>query len=93
MHVVLLLERLVPVLIAHALAHRIRAVEKLHKAHTAFDQPSRQHAVAREAGLELVRIVHASDPGPVRFPKHFIPFDTERFGDSCCRKLPQQSSR
>ena len=59
MHVVLLLERLVPVPIAHAFAHRIRAVEELHEAHAAFDEPPRQHAVAREAGLEFVRIVHA----------------------------------
>ncbi len=37
-----LLECLVPVPVPHALAHRVGAVEKLHKAYAALDQAPRQ---------------------------------------------------
>ena len=48
--VVLRLERLVPVPVADAFAHRVGAVEELHEADAAFDQPPGEQAVAREAG-------------------------------------------
>ena len=59
MHVVLRLERLVPVPIADTFAHRIRAIEELHEPHAALDEPSREYTVAREAGFQLIAVVHA----------------------------------
>ena len=51
--VVLLLERLVAVPVADALAHRVGAVEELHEPHAPLEQPPGQQAVAGEAGLAL----------------------------------------
>ncbi len=59
MHVVLCLERLVAVPVSDAFAHRVRAVEKLHEAHAAFDESPREHAIAREAGFQFVAVIHA----------------------------------
>ena len=59
MHAVLFLKRLVPVPVAHALAHGIGAVEELHKAHSALDEAACEEAVPSKAGLELVAVVHA----------------------------------
>ena len=59
MDVVIVFELLVAVPIADALAHRVGAVEKLHEADAAFEQPAGQQAVAREAGLIRVRVVGA----------------------------------
>ena len=57
--VVLRLERLVAVPVADALAHRVGAVEELHEAHAALEQPPGEQAVAGEAGLDLVGVVGA----------------------------------
>ena len=57
--VVLRLERLVAVPVADAFAHRVGAVEQLHEAHAAFEQPPGEQAVAGEAGLDRVRVVGA----------------------------------
>ena len=49
---VLLDEGLVAVPVSHPLPHRIGAIEELHEAHPALQQPPRQDAVAGEARLE-----------------------------------------
>ena len=59
MHIVLGLERFVAVPIADAFTHRVSAVEKLHEAHAAFEQPPGEQTIAREAGFNLVGIINA----------------------------------
>src|SRR5919106_456259 len=59
MNVVLAFERFVSVPVPDALAHRISAVKELNEADTAFDEPAGEHTIARKAGLQAVRIVHA----------------------------------
>ena len=51
-HAVLLLDGLVPVPVAHALAHRVTAVEELHEPHPLLHEPPGEDAVAGKAGLE-----------------------------------------
>ena len=64
--VVLLLELVVAVPIEFAAAG-VGAVEELHEAHAALDQPPREDAVARKAGLDRIRgIVGAVDFQNVR---------------------------
>ena len=51
-HAVLLLDGLVAVPVAHALAHRVTAVEELHEPHPLLHEPPGEDAVAGKAGLE-----------------------------------------
>src|SRR3954454_10375607 len=56
---VLFLEGFMAVPVTNALAHGISAVEELHEADTALNQPTSEEAVFGETGFDLVRVVHA----------------------------------
>src|SRR5438034_5908521 len=55
---VLVFQHLVSVPVAHTFAHCVGAVEELHEAHAALDQPAREQAVPRETGFDLVAVIH-----------------------------------
>src|SRR5688572_18313845 len=54
MNLILFFKFLVAVPIAHAFAHRVSAVEELHKTDAAFNEPPRQDAIARETRFHFV---------------------------------------
>jgi hypothetical protein len=46
--------------IPHAFTHRVRAVEKLHEAHSALDEAAREQTIPRKPGLVFIAVVHAT---------------------------------
>src|ERR1043166_5191989 len=59
MNIILFFQGLMPIPVAHTLAHRIGAVEQLDKTHATFSQPPRQNTVSRKARFESIRIFRA----------------------------------
>ena len=53
-HRILIDDLLVAIPVAHALTHRIAAVEELHEPHALLDEPAGQNAVAGKPALERI---------------------------------------